>query len=79
VLANDFFLGDCLDEFREGARLLMFEMFCRVHKSISIKVLASRLGMGEVSPQQLTDDTTETVDDKFRALFRRMLSDGSSI
>jgi len=47
VLANDFFLVACLDEFIECARLLIFEMFCRIHQCISIKMLAEKLNMGE--------------------------------
>jgi translation initiation factor 3 subunit E len=48
VLSNDFFLVGCLDEFRESARLLIFEMFCRIHHCISLDMLAQRLNMGRV-------------------------------
>uniref|UniRef100_A0A1I8AHJ7 Eukaryotic translation initiation factor 3 subunit E n=1 Tax=Steinernema glaseri TaxID=37863 RepID=A0A1I8AHJ7_9BILA len=47
VLSNDFFLTACLDEFRESARLLIFEVFCRIHQCISIKKLAESLNMAE--------------------------------
>jgi len=45
VLANDFFLVACLDEFMDSARLLIFEMFCRIHQCISIDMLAEKLNM----------------------------------
>ncbi|KAL3124429.1 hypothetical protein niasHT_007712 [Heterodera trifolii] len=45
VLSNDFFLVGCLDDFRESARLLIFEMFCRIHQCISLEMLANRLNM----------------------------------
>ena len=48
VLQNDFFLTGCLSEFRESARLLVFEMFCRIHKCISLEMLSSRLNMDRV-------------------------------
>lgn len=38
-----------MDEFRESARLLIFEMFCRIHQCISLEMLASRLNMQKVS------------------------------
>jgi len=45
VLSNDFFLTQILKEFQDCARLLIFEMFCRIHQQISIDMLANRLGM----------------------------------
>lgn len=45
VLANDFFLVECLDEFVENARLMIFETFCRIHQCISIRMLADKLNM----------------------------------
>lgn len=36
LLSNDFFLANCVDEFLENARLLLFEIFCRIHRCISI-------------------------------------------
>ncbi|VDM82856.1 unnamed protein product [Strongylus vulgaris] len=48
VLSNDFFLTGCLSDFRESARLLIFEMFCRIHQCISIEMLARRLNMSQV-------------------------------
>ncbi|XP_039270983.1 eukaryotic translation initiation factor 3 subunit E-like [Styela clava] len=45
VLANDFFLIACLDEFIENARLFIFETFCRIHQCISIDMLAEKLNM----------------------------------
>ncbi|KAI1722414.1 PCI domain-containing protein [Ditylenchus destructor] len=45
LLKKDFFLVGCADDFRESARLLVFEMFCRIHQCISLDMLASRLFM----------------------------------
>jgi len=45
VFAKDFFLTACVDEFIESARLLIFEMFCRIHQCISIDNLAEKLNM----------------------------------
>ncbi|VDO96702.1 unnamed protein product [Soboliphyme baturini] len=45
VLANDFFLVACLNEFIESARLLIFEMYCRIHQCISIRNIAEKLNM----------------------------------
>lgn len=47
VLENDFFLVACVDDFIECSRLLIFEMFCRIHECISIKMLAEKLNMEE--------------------------------
>jgi len=52
VLSNDFFLTACLDDFRESARLLIFEMFCRIHQCISIEMLAERLNMGQAEAER---------------------------
>lgn len=45
VLPNDFFLTGCYEEFMENARLLMFESFCRIHRTVGISVLAEKLNM----------------------------------
>lgn len=37
VLENDFFLVACQNDFIENARLMIFELFCRIHQCISIK------------------------------------------
>jgi len=47
VLMNDFFLTACLDDFRENARLAIFETFCRIHECVSINMLAERLNMAK--------------------------------
>uniref|UniRef100_A0A914YRB5 Eukaryotic translation initiation factor 3 subunit E n=1 Tax=Panagrolaimus superbus TaxID=310955 RepID=A0A914YRB5_9BILA len=52
VLANDFFLTALLDEFRENARLLIFEMFCRIHQCIGLDMLANRLNMDKVEAER---------------------------
>lgn len=45
VLANDFFLVACLEDFIENSRLMIFETFCRIHQCISIDMLAEKLNM----------------------------------
>jgi translation initiation factor 3 subunit E len=52
VLANDFFLTALLDEFRENARLLIFEMFCRIHQCIGLDMLANRLNMDKTEAER---------------------------
>jgi len=52
VLSNDFFLTACLDDFRESARLLIFEMFCRIHQCISLEMLANRLNMAQADAER---------------------------
>lgn len=37
VLENDFFLVACMKDFIDNARLMIFELFCRIHQCISIK------------------------------------------
>jgi hypothetical protein len=37
VLGSDFFLVACRDEFIENARLFIFETYCRIHNTISIR------------------------------------------
>ncbi|TKR92910.1 hypothetical protein L596_007474 [Steinernema carpocapsae] len=60
VLSNDFFLTACLDDFRESARLLIFEMFCRIHQCISIKKLAENLNMAEQEAERWIVDLIRT-------------------
>ncbi|KAH6560641.1 hypothetical protein BASA62_010350 [Batrachochytrium salamandrivorans] len=47
VLDNDFFLVGCVGEFREAARLFVFEMYCRIHQHIDIKALCEKLNMDQ--------------------------------
>jgi len=47
VLANDFFLVSCRDEFIENARLFIFETYCRIHQCIDIGMLADKLNMNK--------------------------------
>jgi len=46
VMANDYFLCGCQDQFWENSRLMIFETFCRIHQCISIAMLADKLNMG---------------------------------
>ena len=45
VITNDFFSTACTEDFMENARLLIFEIFCRIHQVISIDMLAEKLNM----------------------------------
>ena len=45
VLANDFFLVACLEDFIDNSRMMIFETFCRIHNVISISMLAEKLNM----------------------------------
>jgi translation initiation factor 3 subunit E len=48
VLASDFFLYEKnLSDFMEAARLAIFEMYCRVHRTIDMKMLAGKLAMAD--------------------------------
>ena len=52
VLANDFFLVGCREEFNENARLFIFETYCRIHQCIDINQLASKLNMDRDSAER---------------------------
>jgi translation initiation factor 3 subunit E len=52
VLANDFFLVSCRDEFIENARLFIFETYCRIHQIIDIKMLAEKLNMDQEAAER---------------------------
>lgn len=45
VFANDFFLSDFRDEWRERARWLYSEVYCRLHNQIDIASLSKQLGI----------------------------------
>jgi len=45
VIENDFFIVGCLEEFTENARLIISEIFCRIHQRIEIDMLADNLNM----------------------------------
>jgi translation initiation factor 3 subunit E len=48
VLASDFFLYEKnMGDFMEAARLAIFELYCRVHRTIDMKNLSSKLAMEE--------------------------------
>lgn len=55
VLKNDFFLSRVSTEFMEGARLLIFDTYCRIHHTIDIAVLADILGIKENIEQNLVE------------------------
>lgn len=43
VLSNDFFLASLVPEFLDNARLFIFETYMRMHKTMSISMLSSKL------------------------------------
>lgn len=43
MLANDFFLFHYREDFIENARLFIFETYCRIHNTISIRCAHYRL------------------------------------
>ncbi|DBA02091.1 TPA: hypothetical protein N0F65_011158 [Lagenidium giganteum] len=47
VLASDFFLAETMAHFMESSRLAIFELYCRVHRTIDTKMLSEKLAMEE--------------------------------
>lgn len=45
VLRSDYFLSEYVDDFIEAGRVLMFEMFCKIHQKIKIETIAEKLNM----------------------------------
>jgi len=45
VLKSDYFLHDYADDYTEHGRILMFEMFCKIHQKIKIDTIAEKLNM----------------------------------
>merc|ERR1711981_407260 len=45
VLRSDYFLHEYVEDFRECGRVLMFEMFCKIHQKIKIHTIAEKLSM----------------------------------
>jgi len=55
VLATDFFAATIQPEFMDSARMLMFETYCRIHKSVDIKSLAQKLDITSDEERKLVD------------------------
>ncbi|PNS21423.1 hypothetical protein CAC42_1202 [Sphaceloma murrayae] len=47
ILRSDFFLVSTADTFKDAARHLISESYCRIHQRIDIKDLSTRLGLSE--------------------------------
>ncbi|CDW54243.1 eukaryotic translation initiation factor 3 [Trichuris trichiura] len=47
VVKKDFFLVNCLGEFIDSARMLTFEIYCRINRCVSVSSLADKLSMTE--------------------------------
>lgn len=45
VLRSDYFLHPYVDQFIEKGRILIFEMYCRIHKKIKVETIADKLDM----------------------------------
>merc|ERR1712156_844214 len=45
VLQSDYFLHEYAEDYTEHGRILMFEMFCKIHQKISISTIAEKLSM----------------------------------
>lgn len=45
VLASDYFLTFCQEDFLENARLFIFETYCRIHTKIDVSMLSTKLHM----------------------------------
>merc|ERR1711937_16407 len=45
VLRSDYFLHEYADDYTEHGRILMFEMFCKIHQKIKIETIAEKLNM----------------------------------
>jgi translation initiation factor 3 subunit E len=45
LFANDFFIMASQEEFVNNARQFIFEVYCRIHQCIDVKMLASQLNM----------------------------------
>merc|ERR1712110_593386 len=45
VLKSDYFLHEYADDYTEHGRILMFEMFCKIHQKIKIDTIAEKLSM----------------------------------
>ena len=52
VIDNDFFLSSFKEDFVESSRLFIFEIYCRIHQCIDIKMLAERLNMMEEAAEK---------------------------
>lgn len=52
LLKNDFFLSKVKDEVLEGARLSIFETYCRIHQSIDVGGLCKKLNMNQAAGEE---------------------------
>jgi translation initiation factor 3 subunit E len=56
LFANDFFLGFIQAEFMENARLLLFETYCRIHRTIQMDQLSRALDLKPEEQEQVIVD-----------------------
>lgn len=52
VTENDFFLNPIQKYIEENARLLIFEIYCRIHKSIDLNVISNELSMTNIEAER---------------------------
>ena len=51
VLAKDYFLRELAKPFLENARLMLFRSYCKIHQTIDLGLLSSKLGMNAVDAE----------------------------
>lgn len=52
LFQNDFFIVMCQGEFTENARHFIFEVYCRIHQCIDIKLLSTQLNMHAIDAER---------------------------
>ncbi|KAH8914771.1 hypothetical protein BT69DRAFT_1342320 [Atractiella rhizophila] len=52
VMRQDFFLDEFSEEFLEGARALVSEVYCKIHRKIDIADLSDRLGLSKAEGER---------------------------
>lgn len=52
IMENDFFLNPLKKYIEENARLLIFEIYCRIHKSIDLNAISNELSMTNIEAER---------------------------
>lgn len=52
IMEKDFFLNPLRKYIEENARLLIFEIYCRIHKSIDLNVISNELSMTNIEAER---------------------------
>mmetsp|Transcript_35680 Transcript_35680/g.112114 ORF Transcript_35680/g.112114 Transcript_35680/m.112114 type:complete len:405 (-) Transcript_35680:2171-3385(-) len=56
VLKNDFFTSEATEAFMSGARMFIFETFCRIHHTLDMNMLAERLAFNATEAEKFLVD-----------------------